>query len=103
MTSKTVYREEIQNFKYINKYMLIKFLIYFYLMDTSIYIYYITSNTNVIHICALIKIPYNIKAKNKLMLFIYFLLIHLCSIYALLLFSNSLKMIKAYRNTSELR
>ena len=36
------------------------------------------------------------------MLFIY-LIIHLYFIYALLLFSNSLKMIKAYRNMSELQ
>jgi len=35
------------------------------------------------------------------MLFIY-LIIHLYFIYALLLFSNSLKMIKAHRNMSEL-
>ena len=36
------------------------------------------------------------------MLFIY-LIIHLYFIYALLLFSNSMKMIKVYRNMSEFR
>jgi hypothetical protein len=68
----------------------------------SIHIYNITSNINVIHVCALIKNSYNVKPTNTLMLLIY-LTIHLYSIYAVLLFSNFLKMIKTYRNMSELQ
>jgi len=77
---------------------------YFYLpiahTVTSIYVCNIPNNISVISVCALIEIPYNVKPTNALRLFIYFI-IHLCSIQVLLMFSNSLKMIKAYRNMSK--
>jgi hypothetical protein len=105
MTSNIVYREVLQSFNYINIYMLIKYLMFFYLQITltftSTYIYNITINLNVIHVCALIKNSYNVKPTNTL-LFIY-LMIHLCFIYAILMLSTSLKMIKTCRNMSELR
>ena len=38
---------------------------------TNIYIYYITSNPNLIHVCALIKNSYKVIPTNTLTLFIY--------------------------------
>jgi hypothetical protein len=70
---------------------------------TSIYIYNFTSNINVIHACALIKNSYNVNRTNIIMLFMYLFNNASMSLYDLLVFSNSLKMIKAYRNMSELR
>ena len=84
MTSNILYRELPQRFDYIfvNKYMLMNYLILLHvrIISTvmSVQIYNITININVTYVCALNKVPNNVKPTNKVMLFIY-IIIHFVS------------------------